>query len=66
MYDIKCRDLALAFLEDHAVINTPDQASALAQCIQDAIEEHIEEAVRRHWEAVADDELVDVDLEVSE
>lgn len=41
MYDTKCYNLAVAFLEDEPAINTPERVNQLAQKIQDTIEDEI-------------------------
>jgi len=43
-YDVKCLELAEAFLEDDQVLQHPCHAARLAQHIQSAIEEWIEQA----------------------
>lgn len=40
-YDVKCHELAEAFLSDEPSINTKENVSELAQLIQDAIENFI-------------------------
>ena len=38
-YDLKCQDLADAFLRDTPILHTSENAAQLAQRIQDAIED---------------------------
>lgn len=40
-YDTKCYDLATAFLEDEAALNTDSRCKELAQLIQTTIEDFI-------------------------
>ena len=40
-YDVKCYELAEAFLEDEGIINTSENTERLAQLIQDTIESEI-------------------------
>ncbi len=42
LYDIKCLDLAEAFLEDHSHLNTAANADELAGLIQKTIEDFIQ------------------------
>ena len=57
-YDVKCGDLARAFLYDEpAALSTPDDIARLAQAIQDRIEEVIDDLRLEHDERVRlDDE----------
>jgi hypothetical protein len=42
-YDRKCYELAKSFLQDHPSKNSDENADFLAQCIQQEIEETIED-----------------------
>ncbi len=43
MYDVKCEELAASFLEDEGIA-TKENIKALAQAIQDCIEDWLKEA----------------------
>ncbi|MCA1831195.1 MAG: hypothetical protein LC750_00345 [Actinobacteria bacterium] len=47
-YDTKCYDLAEAFLEDHAHLNTESRRKTLAQEIQNAIDSEIADMERNY------------------
>jgi hypothetical protein len=42
-YDVKCEELAKAFLDDEPELESDSNIMSLAQTIQDAIEDWIEE-----------------------
>lgn len=52
-YDIKCKDLAKAFLEDEPKLNNEANAAWLATAIQEAIEDWMEDQLQNlEWKQI--------------